>query len=85
MSDGDNQEYLNVVGETLQRLQIEPRALFAYVEELRMRYIALIQALVDITSATDVKDAHTMARDALYASGIKSEGNVSHETNEQDV
>lgn len=83
----DNQEntYLKAVADALERMQIPPEDLFPYVEGLRMRYVACLQTLVGIATKTIEEEPDVVARNLLDAMGIKEEGNVSHETNEQDV
>ena len=76
----EDQEYLNAVAETLERLQIEPKDLFGYVFWLRKRYETCVEALFDINEFSTDETAAELANETLLTIGAIEE-DVSHETN----
>ena len=76
----DDQTYLNAVADTLERLQVKPEDLFAYVGWLRSRYASCVEALLNIEDLSDDEIAAKLARDTLIECGALEE-DVSHETN----
>ena len=77
----DDQEYLKVVAETCERLQIEPKDLFGYVFWLRERYATCVEALLDIREFSTDTQASELAYETLRIVGAIEE-DVSHETNQ---